>query len=59
MKNKYNSHIKPMKLKFLLRLFAMLDVLFADKFELTTWDKKGEQKSKTRFSKTEIDNLKK
>ena len=47
---------KAMKLKFWFRLFAMIDVLFAEKFELTTWNKKGEQKAKTKFSKTEIDN---
>ncbi len=47
---------KAMKLKFWFRLFAMFDVLFAEKFELTTWNKKGEQKAKTKFWKTEIDN---
>jgi len=47
---------KAMKLKFWFRLFAMFDVLFSEKFELITWNKKGEQKSKTKFSKTEIDN---
>ena len=47
---------KAMKLKFWFRLFAMINVLFAEKFELTTWDKKGEQKAKTKFCKTEIDN---
>ena len=34
----------------------MFDVLFAEKFELTTWNKKGAQKAKTKFCKTEIDN---
>ena len=47
---------KAIKLKFWFRLFAMFDVLFAERFELTTWNKKGEQKSKTKFCKTEIDN---
>ena len=47
---------KGMKIKFWLRLFAMFDVLFSEKFELITWNKKGEQKAKTKFSKTEIDN---
>ena len=47
---------KSMKLKFWFRLFAMFDVLFAERFELTTWNKKGEQKAKTKFCKTEIDN---
>ena len=48
--------LKAMKLKFWFRLLAMFDVLFAEKFELKTWNKKGEPKSKTKFSKTEIDN---
>jgi hypothetical protein len=47
---------KAMRLKFLFRLFSMFDVLFAERFELTTWNKKGEQKAKTKFCKTEIDN---
>jgi hypothetical protein len=47
---------KAMKLKFGFRLFAMFDVLFAERFELTTWNKKGEQKAKTKFCKSEIDN---
>ena len=47
---------KAMKLKFWFRLFAMFDVLFAERFELTTLNKKGEQKAKTKFCKTEIDN---
>lgn len=47
---------KAMKFKFWFRLFAMFDVLFAERFELTTFDEKGEQKSKTKFCKTEIDN---
>lgn len=47
---------KTMKLKFLFRLFAMFDVLFAERFELTTWNKKGKQKAKTKFCKSEIDN---
>jgi hypothetical protein len=47
---------KAMKLKFWFRLFAMFDVLFAERFELTTWNKKGEQKAKAKFCKTEIDN---
>ena len=47
---------KAWKMKFWFRLFAMFDVLFAEKFELTTWNKKGVQKAKTKFWKTEIDN---
>ena len=49
-------YFKAMKLKFWFRLFAMIDVLFSERFELTTWNKKGEQKSKTKFCKSEIDN---
>lgn len=48
--------LKAWKLKFWFRLFAVLDVLFAERFELTTWNKKGEQKAKTKFDKSEIDN---
>lgn len=47
---------KALKLKFWFRLFAMLDVLFAERFELTTWNKQEERTSKTKFSKSEIDN---
>ena len=47
---------KAMKLKFLFRLFAMFDVLFAPKFELTTYRKDGSQSAKTKFDKDEIDN---
>lgn len=51
-----SQYWKAMKMKFLLRLFAMFDVIFSEKFELITWNKKGEQKSNTKFSKSEIDN---
>lgn len=47
---------KAWKLKFWFRLFAMFDVLFAPKFELTTYRKDGSQSAKTKFDKTEIDN---
>jgi hypothetical protein len=50
--------LKSIKLKFLFRLLAMFDVLFSEKFELITFDKMGKQKSKTKFDKNEIDNLK-
>lgn len=44
--------------KFLFRFLAVLDVLFSPKFELTTWNKAGEQKTKTRFDAKEIDEAK-
>jgi hypothetical protein len=47
---------KAMKLNFWFRLFAMFDVLFAERFELTTWNTRGEQKAKTKFCKSEINN---
>lgn len=47
---------KAWKLKFWFRLFAMFDVLFAPKFELTTYRKDGSQSAKTKFDKAEIDN---
>ena len=53
---RFSYSFKAMKLKFWFRLFAMFDVLSAERFELTTWNKKGEQKAKTKFCKTEIDN---
>ena len=46
---------KALKLKFCFRLFAMFDVLFAPKFELTTFRKDGSQSAKTKFDKAEID----
>lgn len=42
-------------IKLWLRLFAVCDVIFCEKFELTTWDKSGRQTSKTKFWKTEIE----
>ena len=51
------NRFKALKLKILLRLFVMFDVLLSEKFELTIWDKEGNQKSKkTTFSKSEINN---
>ena len=46
-------------IKFWLRFFAVCDVLFAEKFELTTWNKSGRQTAKTTFWKTEIDSMNK
>lgn len=46
--------IKSFKIKFFLRLSAVFDVIFSEKFELTTWDKKGNRKSKTTFWRKEI-----
>ena len=45
-----------MRLKFLLRFYAVFDVVFSDRFEITTWYNNGQQKSKTKFCKNEIDN---
>jgi hypothetical protein len=47
--------IKRFSTKFILRFFAVLDVLFSDKFEMTVWDKDGRQRSLTRFCKSEIE----
>lgn len=45
---------KAIKTIFWFRFFAVLDVLFSEEFELETWDKNGNRKSKTAFSRTEI-----
>lgn len=47
---------KAWKLKFLFRFYAVLDVLFSPKFELTTYEKDGSLSTKTKFDKAEIDN---
>ena len=44
-----------MRLKFLLRFYAVFEVIFSERFELTTWYDNGQQKSKTKFCKNEID----
>lgn len=48
--------MKALKMIFLFRFLAMFDVLFAERFELTTWNKEGRQTSKTKFSRSEIKN---
>jgi hypothetical protein len=48
--------MEALKMIFCFRILAMFDVLFAEKFELTTWNKEGRQTSKTKFWKTEIKN---
>lgn len=50
------NYFKAMKMMFWFRLLSVFDVLFSERFELTTWNKKGEQKSKTKFCKKEIKN---
>jgi len=50
------NRMKALKMIFCFRILAMFDVLFAEKFELTTWNKEGRQTSKTKFWKTEIKN---
>jgi hypothetical protein len=46
--------MKKRKMIFWFRFLAVIDVLFSEKFELTTWNKNEIQKSKTKFHKTEI-----
>lgn len=48
-------YLKAMRLKFLLRFYAVFEVIFSERFELTTWYNNGQQKSKTKFCKNEID----
>ena len=48
--------MKALKMIFWFRFLAVFDVLFAEKFELTTWNKEGRETSKTNFWKTEIKN---
>ncbi len=45
---------KAIKTIFWFRFFSVFDVLFSERFELTTWDKEGRQTSKTKFSRREI-----
>ena len=47
--------MKAFWLKFLFRFFAVYDVIFSEKFELTTWNKSGKQTAKTKFWKSEIE----
>jgi len=53
---RFSFYLKAIRLKFLLRFYAVFDVIFSEQFELTTWYKNGQQKSKTKFYKNEIDN---
>lgn len=46
--------MKALKMIFWFRFLAILDVLFAERFELITWNKEGRQTSKTKFWKSEI-----
>lgn len=52
------SKIRAFKLKFWFRFFAVIDVLFAHKFDLKTYRKDGSLSAKTMFDKSEIDNCK-
>jgi hypothetical protein len=45
--------MKAFRLKIALRFFAILDVMFAERFELITY-KNGRQTSKTKFCRKEI-----
>lgn len=49
--------MKAFRLKFMFRLLALIDVLFAERFELTTY-KNGKVRATTRFDKKEIENAK-
>ena len=42
------------KLIFLFRLYAVIDVLFSDRFELFIYGKNWEYNGRTRFDKNEI-----
>ncbi len=46
--------MKAFRLKIALKFFAILDIMFAERFVLTTY-KNGRQTSKTTFCKKEID----
>lgn len=50
---------KAFRLKFLFRLFALIDVLFMNRFELQVFRKDGTTRSKTRFSAKEINEARK
>ncbi len=45
--------MKAFRMKLAFRFFAILDVMFAQRFELTTY-RDGRQTSKTKFCKKEI-----
>ncbi len=46
--------MKKFRLIFWFRFLAIIDVLFSEKFELTTWNKNGNLTAKTKFDKQEI-----
>jgi len=46
--------MKAFRVKLAFRFFAIIDVIFAERFELTTY-KGGRQASKTKFCKKEIE----
>ena len=48
--------MKLFRIKFALKFIAILDLIFAERFELTTY-KDGKQKSKTEFCRKEINGL--
>lgn len=43
------------RMKFVFRLIAVMDVIFAKRFELTTYRKDGSWIAKTNFDKAEIE----
>lgn len=46
--------MKALRMKLAFRFFAIIDVMFAERFELITY-KDGRQTAKTTFCKKEID----
>lgn len=46
--------MKKIKMIFWLRFLAVVDVLFAEKFELSTWNKDEIQTTQTKFWRKEI-----
>jgi hypothetical protein len=47
--------MKSFRLKLAMRLLAVMDILFCDRFELKAWDKGTE--TNTRFDKKEINRM--
>lgn len=58
-KRSVRLRMKSFMMIFWFRIFAVYDVLFSEKFELTTYNKSGRQTAKTQFCKSEINNMSK
>jgi hypothetical protein len=52
------SKLKKRKLIFTYRFLSVLDVLFSNRFELTTFNEDGTKENRTKFDKKEILNIK-